>query len=119
MADKQITVQQRTRLTVTFQLTTFRNAYDAFVPVDITGYTFKLLVKRDRADLDAVAWINRSGAIVDAETGLFSFELSAAETALAAGTWPGIIRWWAGSTALPPEDAWSVDYIVEPHPGTL
>lgn len=119
MSDKRITVQQRTKLTVTYQLTTFRNNYDPLVPVDITGYTFKLLVKRDRGDADSLAWVDISGTIVTAASGLFSFELSAAQTALAAGTWPGIIRWWSGSTSLPPVDAWSVDYIVEPHPGTL
>jgi hypothetical protein len=119
MADKTIKVQQRTKLTIQFQLTTFRDEYDPFAVVDITGYTFKLLVKRDPGDADSLAWVNLTGTIEDATSGLFSFELSAAATSLAPGTWPGILRWWDGSVLLPPVDAWSVDYTVETHPGTL
>lgn len=117
MADKTIIVQQRIKTEVTYQLTTFRNEYDPFAVVDITGYTFKMLVKRDRADADSLAWIDITGSIVDAASGLFKFELAAPQTALPEGNWPGIIRWWSGSTGLPPNDAWSLDYVVEPHPG--
>jgi hypothetical protein len=117
MADKQIIVQQGIKTTATFVLTDFRSEYDPTAVVDITGYTIRLLVKRDRGDVDSLAWIDITATLVSVADGIFSFELASPYTSLPAGTWPGIIRFWSGSTSLPPDEAWSVDYVVEPHPG--
>lgn len=41
---------------------------------------------------------------------------ASAHTALMPGTYPGQIRWWnsAPGAAEPPDDTWSVDFIVQP-----
>ena len=113
MADKTITVRENTSFTLTLQLRTFRNESAPTAIQNIAGYAFRLVVKRDRDDADAIALVNLAGAIVTAASGTFSFTLTPAHTALASGTYPGEIRWWSSGTVTdPPTDAWTADYVV-------
>ena len=116
MADKTITLVANTAPVLTYQLTTFRSAANPYALVDITGYTFKLMVKPTLAAPDAQAFFDLAGAIVTAASGIFSFTLTTAHTAFMPGTYPGQIRWWNSTpgAAEPPDDAWSVDYIIQP-----
>lgn len=114
MAQKVVTVRYNSSPTRKFELL---DEYGA--AVNITGYTFKMIVKPflaheiDGVLPDARAWFDKTGAIITAASGTFKFDLTPAETCLPPGTYPGEIRWWSGSTANPPTDSWSIDYVVE------
>lgn len=115
MAEKTITVRELSRPTVTLQLLqNFRDESATSAAVNITGYAFKLIVKRDLDDADARAYFDLAGTIVAAASGTVKFDLTLEHTALPAGTYPAEVRWWAdGDTTKPPSDAFSVDYVVE------
>lgn len=87
-------------------------------PVDITGYSFRLIVKpflsnEDGPLPDSRAWVNLAGTIVEATEGTYKFALTALETSHPAGTWPGEILIWSGATDEEPDHRISVDYEVE------
>lgn len=117
MADKFIVVREGSDPgDVTFVLRDFRSEDGPNERVDITGYVFKLIVKRDLADKDADAFFDLTGAIVTALDGIFKFVLTREHTSFTPATYPAEIRWWKGgapATAEPPTDSFSVDYTVE------
>jgi len=87
-------------------------------PIDITGYTFKLMVKpflanEDGQLPDARAWFDKTGAIITALDGTYKFDLTPAETGIPAGTYPGEIRAWSGSATLPPTYRISAEVTCE------
>lgn len=98
-----------------FVMRSFRNAESPSTVVDITGYVFKLIVKREYDDLDSAALFDLTGAIVTAANGTYKFTLTSAHTAMPAGDYIGQIRWWSGGapgTEEQPTDAISVRYTV-------
>ena len=118
MADITITVREGSAPgDLTFVLKDRRNEVDPLAEVDITGYAFKFIVKPTVDSDDDEAFFDLSGSIVTAADGEYKFTLNATHTFFLPGTYPGEIRWWSGgapSTAEPPTDSLSVDYVVEP-----
>lgn len=88
-------------------------------PVDITGFTFKWIVKpflandEDGRLPDSRAWFDKAGAIVTALEGTYKFVLTELETSIPVGTWPGEIRVWSGASTLPPDYRISADAECE------
>ena len=80
---------------------------------DLTGYTIKLIVKNQISDIDARALFDLTASVVTAASGQYLFTFTTVHTCLPAGTYPGEIRWWSGSTSIAPDDAIAVDFIVE------
>lgn len=115
MADKTIRLQWGTSLELTYQLFQTRNeaAVNALITDDISGWTFKLLVKRSKADADSLAWVDVTGSVVSNTDKTFKFVLDGRHTTIPPGTWPAQILWWSGATTNPPKDGWSVDYTIE------
>ena len=99
---------------VTFALKDRRNEDDPRAVVDITGYVFKLIVKRNLEDADADAFFDLTGSIVSATDGTFKFVLTAAHTSFPPENYVGEIRWWtsAPGTEEPPLDSFSVSYSI-------
>lgn len=108
-----ITVRYNSSPTITRILKDERNEIDDDAAVNITGYTFKLIVKQDRNLPDARAWFDLAGSIVVAGDGTYKFELTEQHTCLPVGTWPGEIRWWSGSSSYPPTDAVQINFVIE------
>lgn len=114
MAEEQIVVRQNSRPQITKVLKDRRNEDDPFGAVNITGYTFKLIVKRAFTDADSSALFDLSGTIVTAASGIYRFTLTSEHTAFPPGVYFGEIRWWDGSVSNnPPLDAIAVRYIVQ------
>lgn len=118
MADKTITVREGANATVvTYKMTTFRDESAPSTVVDITNYSFQLIVKRDRDDADSSIWFTLAGAIVSASAGTFKFTLTAEHTNMPAGTYAAEIVWVTSGgfgSGIPYADSWSVDYVVTP-----
>ncbi len=115
-ADRILVVRQNSRPGLfTFQLTDLRNEIDSADPLDITGFVFKLIIKKDVNDADSSALFDLTGAIIDALQGVFSFTLTSEHTTHPAAVYIGEIRWWSSATATaePPIDAFTVDYVVQ------
>lgn len=109
-----IRVRQNTRPQQFFQLKDFRNPSDPNALIDITAYSFRLMVKRDLADADAQAFFDLAGVIAVALDGSVRFDLTAEHTAMPVGRYPGEIRWWSDAVETnPPTDAVRFSYIVE------
>jgi hypothetical protein len=86
--------------------------------INITGYSFKLIVKpflsnEDGKLPDSRAWFDKAGAIIVAADGTYKFVLTDLETTQAPGIYPGEIRIWSGSTSLPPDYRISVEFEIE------
>lgn len=114
MATEVITVGEKTRPTIKKIWRDYRNEEDPTKALDITGYAFKLCVKRALTDPDSKAWFDLSGAIVTAASGIYKFDLTTEHTCIPPGTWPGEIRVWTdGTTTNPPHDRISLDFVVE------
>ena len=117
MADKAITVRYNSAPGAqTFVLTDFRNEDNPNLAVNITGFFFKLIVKRFTDDPDSEAFFELDGAIVTPLDGIFSFTFTAEHTTIPPDIYPGEIRWWSGgapATGEPPTDALTVDYSVQ------
>lgn len=131
--DTSISVMEATAPRITKQLLDFRNdsitvnddgTIPSQTPVDITGYTFQLIIKRQPVgvneatgypqDYDADTYRKTySGTILDAEEGTFYFDLDLAATSCY-GAKPAEIRWWNDTADLtgPPTDRVLIDFIV-------
>ena len=99
----------------TFVMRDFRNASDPTAVVDITGYAFKLIVKRELDDPDSACLFDLTGSIVTAADGTYKFTLTLAHTCMPAGDYIGQIRWWSGGapgTEEQPTDAIDCTYRV-------
>lgn len=116
MADKSITVRENSEPgDQTFVLEDRRNEDDPRGVINITGYVFKLIVKRAFDDKDSEAFFDLTGSIVSAAKGVFKFVLAREHTFMAPETYPAEIRWWtsAPATGQLPVDSFSVDYTVD------
>lgn len=112
MADKKIEVGYNTGPLLTFQLTDFRNENNSSGIVDITGYSFKLRVKKNLTDPDSAILVSLNGSILVAASGTFTFQLTTAHTCLPPGKYVGQILWWSGAVGTTPTDSWTVEYNV-------
>jgi hypothetical protein len=81
-------------------------------PFNIYGYTIKLIVKNKLSDIDARALFDLAATIVTDSAGTYKFTLTTAHTCLPAGTYPGQLRWWSGSSAVAPDDSIDISFIV-------
>lgn len=117
MADKIITVREGSNPgDFTFVLPDRRNEDDLEEPIDITGFAFKLIVKRSLDDADSLAFFDLDGSVVSGTDGTFKFILTHEHTSMVPATYPAEIRWFSGgapATGTPPTDSFSVDYVVE------
>jgi len=109
-----ISVRYNSSPIITRVLRDFRNEVDPEAVVDITGYGFRFVVKRDLEDTDAEAWFDLAGSIVTAAEGIYRFTLTPVHTCQCPGTWPGEIRWWSGGyvAGTSPTDSVLIDYEV-------
>lgn len=121
-----ISINEGTRPVVTKQLLDFRNdsmtvngetgKMPSQSPVDITGYTFELVIKRQPVGFrvqdgypqvyDSDTYATRyDGTIVSATDGTFKFTLDDSITSCY-GEYPAEIRWWKSgdSTSAEPTD---------------
>ncbi len=93
-------------------LRNFRDETQPDVPVDITGYTIKLIVKKRLSDEDALAFFDLEASIEDAENGVYKLTFTTAHTCLAHGTYKGLLRVWGGAASGSPKDAFPLDFVV-------
>lgn len=112
MATESIRVIRMTQPVVTRILKQFRDERLASVPLDITGYTIKLIVKNALSDDDARALFDLAATLVTAAGGVYRFTFTTAHTCLPAATYPGQIRWWSGGATVAPTDSQDVDFVV-------
>jgi hypothetical protein len=114
MAELTINVREKSRPTVDFaDVTAWKDK--AGRVVDITGWTLKLVVKRLVTDPDSQVLFDLTGTIVTATEGAYRFTLDLSHTAFPPGTYPAEVRvWTAAPGSNPPNDAKSVDFIIEP-----
>lgn len=112
-SDSTITVRYNSSPVITRILRDERNEVDSDAAVNITGYTIKLIVKQSAELADTRAWFDLAASIVTAADGSYRFTLTPAHTGIPAGSWPGEIRWWSGSTDNPPNDAQQISFVVE------
>ena len=87
----QIQAVQGSRPVLRYQLTTFRNEDDPTGIVDITGYEFELVVRRQDT---AAEMFRLDGAIITAASGIFGFTLTPYHTNLPAAAYDAELRWW-------------------------
>ena len=128
-----IEINESSRPLITKQLLDFRN--DSLVlnsmgllpeqtPLDITGYTFQLVIKRQPVGFrvqdgypqvyDADTYATRyEGTILDADEGTFTFQLDENITNCY-GSYPAEIRWWDADadTSGPPTDRVGTEVLV-------
>lgn len=131
--DTAIEINESSRPLITKQLLDFRN--DSLVlsdmgqlpsqtPVDITGYTFQLVIKRQPTGFrvqdgypqvfDADTYATRyDGTILNADEGTFTFQLDE-EITNCYGGYPAEIRWWDADadTAGTPTDRVATQVLV-------
>jgi hypothetical protein len=113
MASETITVRYNSSPVITRILRDSRNEVDPDAAVNITGYTIKLIVKQSAELADSRAWFDLAASIVTAADGSYRFTMTPEHTSIPAGSWPGEIRWWSGSTDNPPTDATQILFVVE------
>lgn len=58
----------------------------AGLPIDISGWSIKFMLKKDVADTDANALISTSATLTDPSLGLYTLELSPADTSIDTGS---------------------------------
>lgn len=116
MATKTINVRERSIPGVfTFRMKTFRNENTPNGTQDVTGWAFKLIVKRNLDDPDSRALFDLTGTVPAGVLGDFQFTLGFAHTTLKPASYPAEIRWWTGGAppiGTPPTDYFSTDYVV-------
>lgn len=94
-----IVVGSNTSPEETFQLLTHRDGSDDTVPVDITGYAFRLCVysyfaTEDEQSTERHEWFRLDATLVDETKGTFKFTFTAADhTNFPPGTYAAEIRW--------------------------
>ena len=89
-------------------------------PVDLTGFTVKMMVKpflsnEDGKVPDSRALFDVTGTVdadQDENTGEYYFDFTPAETCSPPGTCPGETRFWSGATTVPPKYRRTVDFVV-------
>ncbi len=81
-------------------------------PLDITGYTIRLIVKNDKDLADSRAHFTLDATLEEPTRGLYKFTFTTKHTSLPAGIYPGEIRWWTGSTSVPATDAIPCDFEI-------
>jgi len=81
-------------------------------PLDITGYTIKLMVKNALGDADDEAIFDLEATIVDGPAGKFQLQFTTEHTCLARATYPADLRLWSGTQTGPPDDAIPVGFVV-------
>lgn len=119
-ATRTVTVRYNSRPTLNFILTKgdLGQEVDRSDPVNVTGYSFQLIVKPYLGDEngllpDSRAWVDLAGTIVVEADGSFQFALTQAHTALPpGGPYPAEIRVWSGATTNPPTDVLFVNFNV-------
>ncbi len=89
-----------------------RNEADPEAPLDITGYTIKLIVKNSVDDVDSRVLFELSATLVTPTSGVYSFTFTTKHTSLAPGVYPGELRWWTGVTTVAATDAIPVDFEI-------
>jgi hypothetical protein len=109
-----VRVREKSRPRIFFQLFP-RDPRLSAVPIDVTGFALRFIVKRDLEDSDANALFDTLATIDGlATSGTFRVDLTLEHTGLVPGRYPGEIRWWDdGVQTKPPTDAETVSYVVD------
>lgn len=90
----------------------YRNEEAPDEPIDITGYTIRLIVKMDKDLADSRAAFTLDATLEEPTRGLYKFQFTTKHTSLPAGVYPGEIRWWSGSTSIAADDAIPCDFEI-------
>ena len=94
-----------------------QNARDASAssdPEDITGFVFKLTVKRSLDDPDSAALFTLDATIASAADGAYKFTFTLVHTSIPPDVYFGEIRYWKTgiATTAPPTDKIPIDFTI-------
>ena len=74
--------------------------------LNLTGFTIKFAVKRDRSDPDTEEVFEVDATIVSASDGTYQLAFGANETSIAVRSYDSELRWWeTGGPPTAPDDA--------------